>query len=155
MTNARARGSYGDPHDLRRFSDAQEGVYETALSELRNGRKRSHWMWYVFPQCAGLGISATSRRFAIGSVAEAEAYLAHPLLGPRLVECADAVLAVAGRSAHEILGSPDDRKLRSSATLFASVSPPGSVFERLLDKYFAGEHDDATLRWIGRGRASG
>ncbi|MBP6564668.1 MAG: DUF1810 domain-containing protein [Burkholderiales bacterium] len=150
MTDAGTRGSEGDPHDLRRFSEAQEGVYETALSELRNGRKRSHWMWYVFPQCAGLGTSVTSRRFAIGSVAEAEAYLAHPLLGPRLVECADAVLAVAGRSAHEIFGSPDDLKLQSSATLFASVSPPGSVFERLLDKYFAGERDDATLRLIGR-----
>ena len=155
MADAGTRGSDGDPHDLRRFSEAQESVYETALSELRDGRKRSHWMWFVFPQFAGLGSSASCRHFAIRSADEARAYLAHPVLGPRLVECADAVLAVTGRSAHEIFGSPDDLKLRSSATLFASVSPPGSVFERLLDKYFAGERDDATLRWIGRGPASG
>ena len=155
MTGANRTDDASDPYDLRRFLLAQDDVCATALAELRSGRKRSHWMWFVFPQFAGLGSSATSRHFAIMSADEARAYLAHPVLGPRLVECADAVLAVTGRSAHEILGSPDDLKLRSSATLFASVSPPGSVFERLLDKYFAGEHDDATLRWIGRGRASG
>jgi uncharacterized protein (DUF1810 family) len=155
MADAGTRGSDGDPHDLRRFSEAQESVYETALSELRDGRKRSHWMWFVFPQFAGLGSSATSRHFAIRSADEARAYLAHPVLGPRLVECADAVLAVTGRSAHEIFGSPDDLKLRSSATLFASVSPPGSVFERLLDTYFGGRRDDATLRLIGSAPASG
>jgi uncharacterized protein (DUF1810 family) len=139
-----------DPHDLARFVRAQERDYATALSELRSGRKRSHWMWYVFPQCHGLGSSPTSAQFAIRSVAEAEAYLRHPVLGPRLVECAEALLAIEGRSARDILGSPDDLKLKSSATLFALVSPAGSVFERLLDRYFAGARDDRTFRLLGR-----
>lgn len=130
-----------DPHGLGRFVQAQKHDYEQALSELRAGQKRSHWMWYIFPQFDGLGFSATSRRYAIKSVAEAEAYLAHSVLGLRLTECADAVLSVQGRSASEIFGSQDDIKLRSSATLFAHVSPPGSVFERLLDKYFEGSRD--------------
>ena len=138
-----------DPHDLGRFVRAQEGDYERALSEVRAGRKRSHWMWYVFPQYDGLGFSETTRRYAIKSVAEAQAYLAHPVLGPRLTEIAEATLGVDGRSAHEVLGSPDDMKLRSCATLFAHVSPPRSVFHRLLDKYFRGERDDRTLRLIG------
>ncbi len=155
MTGANRTGDASDPHDLRRFLLAQDGACATALAELRSGRKRSHWMWFVFPQFAGLGSSATSRHFAIRSADEARAYLAHPVLGPRLVECADAVLAVTGRSAHEIFGSPDDQKLRSSATLFASVSPPGSVFERLLDTYFGGRRDDATLRLIGSAPVSG
>jgi uncharacterized protein (DUF1810 family) len=106
-------------------------------------------MWYVFPQFDGLGFSPTSRRYAIKSVAEAQAYLAHPVLGPRLTECAEAALRVEGRSALEVFGSPDDMKLRSCATLFAHVSPAGSVFERLLSKYFDGERDDRTLRLIG------
>jgi len=139
-----------DPYDLARFVRAQERDYATALSELASGRKRSHWMWYVFPQCHGLGSSPISRHYAIRSVAEAEAYLRHPVLGPRLVECAEALLAIEGRSAHEIFDSPDDLKLRSSATLFARVSPPGSVFEQLLDRYFAGARDDRTLRLLGR-----
>ena len=126
-----------DPYDLERFVRTQDGTaYETALAEIRSGRKRSHWMWYVFPQVAGLGFSEMSQRFAIESAAEARAYLAHPVLGPRLVECVEAVLAVKGRSAHAIFGSPDDLKLRSCATLFAQVSPPGSVFERLLEDVF-------------------
>jgi len=148
LRQASEPGIAGDPHDLGRFLQAQEGDYEAALSELRNGRKRSHWMWYVFPQYNGLGSSSTSKRYAIKSIAEAEAYLNHPVLGPRLRECAEAVCRVEGRSAHDIFGSPDDMKLRSSATLFASVSPAGSVFERLLDRYFAGERDGNTLQLL-------
>jgi uncharacterized protein (DUF1810 family) len=102
-------------------------------------------MWFVFPQLAGLGLSATSRRYAIRDLAEARAYLEHPILGKRLVECGEAALGVEGRSAFEVFGSPDDMKLRSCATLFSRVSPPGSVFHRLLDKYFGGEPDDRTM----------
>jgi uncharacterized protein (DUF1810 family) len=138
-----------DPYDLTRFVLAQEADYETALSEIRRGHKRSHWMWYIFPQYDGLGFSTMSRRYAIKSLAEAEAYLQHPVLGPRLLECAEAAVGVAGRSASEIFGSPDDMKLRSSATLFAIVSAPGSVFDRLLDKYFGGERDPKTLQLLG------
>jgi uncharacterized protein (DUF1810 family) len=133
-----------DPHNLNRFLEAQEGVYERALSEIRAGQKRSHWMWFIFPQYDGLGLSEISKRYAIKSLAEAEAYLQHPVLGPRLIECIEAALAVEGRSANEIFGAPDDMKLRSCATLFAQVSPPGSVFERVLDKYFEGEPDERT-----------
>jgi uncharacterized protein (DUF1810 family) len=138
-----------DPHDLDRFVEAQEDCYARALAEVRSGRKRSHWMWYVFPQLEGLGSSPTSRRYAIRSLAEAEAYLRHPILGPRLVECSEAALGVEGRSALEVFGSPDDMKLRSCATLFACVSPAGSVFHRLLDRYFQGRRDDRTLRLLG------
>jgi uncharacterized protein (DUF1810 family) len=137
-----------DPHQLSRFVDAQEGVYERALSEIRGGLKRSHWMWFIFPQYDGLGSSDISKRYAIKSLAEAGAYLAHPVLGPRLLECAEAVHAVEDRSATEIFGSPDDMKLRSCATLFAQVSPRGSVFERMLDKYFDGKADERTLELL-------
>jgi uncharacterized protein (DUF1810 family) len=137
------------PEDLTRFVLAQEADYETALSEIRSGRKRSHWMWYIFPQYEGLGSSAMSRRYAIKSRAEAEAYLMHPILGPRLLECFEAVVGVEGRSVFEIFGHPDDMKLRSCATLFACVSPAGSVFDRLLEKYFRGERDAGTLRLLG------
>jgi uncharacterized protein (DUF1810 family) len=140
-----AMGVEDDLFDLRRFLDGQEGAYQQALSEIRRGRKTSHWMWYVFPQIRGLGFSAMAERYAISSAAEAEAYLRHPVLGRRLVECFEAVLEVEGRSAHDIFGSPDDLKLRSCATLFAAVSPAGSVFHRLLDKYFEGEPDEKTL----------
>jgi uncharacterized protein (DUF1810 family) len=140
--------SINDPYDLDRFVRAQESCYERALAEIRSGRKRSHWMWCIFPQLAGLGRSPTSQKFSIKSLAQAEAYLRHPVLGPRLVECAEAVLAVEGRSAHDIFGSPDDRKLKSCATLFAIVSHPGSVFDRLLDTYFRGDRDDRTLRLL-------
>jgi uncharacterized protein (DUF1810 family) len=139
-----------DPHDLQRFVDAQRTTYDRALRELTDGRKRSHWMWYVFPQIEGLGASAMARRFAIASLQEAEAYLRHPILGPRLAACAEAVLAVEGHTALEILGTPDDVKLRSSATLFAQISPPRSVFHRLLDRYFGGEPDEATLRILAK-----
>jgi uncharacterized protein (DUF1810 family) len=137
-----------DPYDVNRFVEAQRDNYEPALAEIRAGRKQSHWMWYVFPQFAGLGFSPTSQRYAIKSVAEARAYLEHPVLGPRLVECAEAALGLVGRSAREVFDFPDDLKLRSSATLFASVAPPGSVFDRLLAKYFQGERDDQTLRLL-------
>ena len=139
-----------DPYDLARFVRAQEPDYDQAMSEIRGGRKRSHWMWYIFPQFDGLGVSSTSRQYSIKSAAEAEAYLRHPVLGPRLLESVQAVLGVEGRSALEVFGSPDDMKLRSCATLFACVSPAGSVFEQLLDRYFGGERDDKTLRLIGR-----
>jgi len=140
----------GDPHDLNRFVEAQEGVYERALGEVRAGRKRSHWMWFIFPQIDGLGSSPMAKQYAIKSRAEAEAYLAHPLLGPRLVACAEAAAAVPGTAtALDVFGSPDDMKLRSSATLFACVSPVGSVFEKVLDRYFQGERDSATLRLLG------
>jgi uncharacterized protein (DUF1810 family) len=139
-----------DPYDLDRFVRAQERDYAQAMSEIRSGRKLSHWMWYVFPQFEGLGFSATSRRYSIKSVAEAAAYLRHPILGPRLLESARATLDVENRSASEIFGAPDDMKLRSCATLFASVAPPGSVFQQLLDRCFGGEPDPETLRLIGR-----
>ena len=137
-----------DPHWLVRFVEAQESTYAQALSEIRAGRKQSHWMWFVFPQLAGLGPSPASVYYAIGSLEEADAYLRHPVLGPRLLECMDAVLAVEGRSAAEIFGSPDDLKLRSCATLFARVSPPGSVFEQVLAKYYDGEPDPMTLELL-------
>ncbi len=137
-----------DPFNLHRFIGAQQGIYDLVLAEIRSGRKESHWMWYIFPQYDGLGTSAMAQRYAIKSLAEAEAYLGHPLLGPRLVECAEAVLAISGRSASEVFGYPDDMKLRSCATLFAVVSPAGSVFHRLLDKYFAGERDERTMQLL-------
>lgn len=141
--------SVDDPYDLRRFGRAQEADYEQALSEIKSGRKRTHWMWYIFPQCDGLGFSSTARYYAIKSIAEAKAYLDHPILGPRLLECAAAVVGVEGRSATEIFGTPDDLKLRSCSTLFACVSPPGSVFDRLLAKYYRGERDGRTLQLQG------
>ena len=137
-----------DPFELERFVAAQAADYQRALEAIRAGRKQSHWMWYIFPQLAGLGSSPTSQRYAIRSLAEARAYLEHPVLGPRLRESVAAVLAVAGRSVHEIFGSPDDLKLRSCATLFAAVVPGDSVFQRLLDQYFAGEPDPRTVRLI-------
>jgi uncharacterized protein (DUF1810 family) len=138
-----------DPYDLNRFLQAQEDEHEQALSEIASGRKRTHWMWYIFAQLDGLGFSSTSRRYAIKSLDEARAYLDHPILGPRFRECAEAVLRVEGRSAREIFGSPDDLKLRSCATLFACVSPPGSVFDGLLTKYDRGRRDDRTLHLLG------
>jgi uncharacterized protein (DUF1810 family) len=138
-----------DPYNLTRFVRAQEGVYEQALAEIKGGRKHSHWMWFIFPQIDGLGFSTTSRLYAIKSRAEAKAYLDHPVLGPRLVECAEAALAVEGRTASQIFGSPDDMKLRSCATLFAHVSPQGSVFERLIRNFFEGRRDGKTLSRLG------
>jgi uncharacterized protein (DUF1810 family) len=134
-----------DPFDLQRFVDAQAPVYDRVLLELREGRKRSHWMWFVFPQIAGLGSSPMAQRYAIASRAEAAAYLAHPLLGPRLRECARLVTATEGRSIHDILGSPDDMKFHSSMTLFAEAAPADADFSAALDKYFGGKRDPATL----------
>lgn len=139
-----------DPYHLNRFVEAQSVNYSDALSELRSGQKRSHWIWYVFPQIAGLGQSAMSVRYAIRSEDEARAYLADPVLGPRLIESAEAILAIRNKSAREILGTPDDLKLRSSATLFAHVSPPGSVFQRILDTYYSSEPDPKTLQLLSR-----
>jgi uncharacterized protein (DUF1810 family) len=139
-----------DPHRLERFVEAQDGVYVQALSELRAGRKRSHWMWFVFPQVAGLGMSAISQKYAIASPDEARAYLDHPVLGPRLVECAQAVLTLPDRTAREIMGSPDDVKLRSSMTLFVRAgSEP--VFQQVLDTFFDGELDPRTLELLQEG----
>ncbi len=140
-----------DPHNLSRFVRAQKDDYAQALSELRSGRKRTHWIWYIFPQIDGLAFSATSKRYAIKSAEEARAYLDHPVLGPRLLECAGALLRIEGGSATEILGSPDDMKLNSCATLFASVLPTGSVFDRLLEKYYRGERDSKTLQLLSAG----
>ena len=137
-----------DPFELRRFVEAQEGVYAQALAELKGGRKRSHWMWFVFPQFDGLGFSSTAKHYAIKSLDEARAYLAHPLLGPRLRECADALLKVEGRSAAEIMGSPDDLKLRSCATLFAEITPDDSPFARLLQKHYRNQPDLKTLQLL-------
>jgi len=140
-----------DPFGLHRFMEAQERVYGSVLSELGNGQKRSHWMWFIFPQIAGLGQSSTSIHYSIKSVEEARAYLEHPVLGTRLVECSRALLDVEGRSASAIFGYPDDMKLRSSMTLFASVAEdPRSVFVQVLDRYFEGERDDATLAIMKR-----
>lgn len=133
-----------DPFTLRRFIEAQDPVYDQALAELRRGRKTSHWMWFIFPQIAGLGFSAMSRRFAISSLAEARAYVAHPVLGSRLRECVATVLGVEERSATEILGRPDDMKLHSSLTLFAQASDE-AVFREALDRFFGGKLDAATL----------
>ena len=135
-----------DPFDLRRFVAAQDGVYGDVVAELRAGRKRSHWMWFVFPQIAGLGSSAMAKRYAIASRAEAEAYLAHPVLGERLRACTDLVLAVRDRDITAILGSPDDVKFRSSMTLFGRAAPGEARFGAALDRYFGGEPDVATLQ---------
>lgn len=124
--------------DLDRFVRAQDGVYDVALAELRAGRKRTHWMWFVFPQIAGLGSSPTARRYAIATLDEAREYLAHPVLGARLAEAAEAVLAVPERSAAEILGHPDDLKLRSSMTLFARAAEDPKVFQAVLDRFYGG-----------------
>jgi len=136
-----------DPFDLQRFVDAQQGVYPQARDELAAGCKRSHWMWFVFPQLRGLGRSATAQHYGIGSKAEAQAYWAHPLLGPRLRECTELALAVDGRSANEIFGPPDDLKFRSCMTLFAAATGE-RLFRRALDKYFGGSDDAQTLRLL-------
>jgi uncharacterized protein (DUF1810 family) len=130
---------------LERFVTAQAPVHDRALKVLRAGRKQSHWMWFVFPQIAGLGHSAMAQTYAIESLGEARAYLAHPLLGARLRECCEAVMAVPGKSAHEIFGSPDDLKFRSCLTLFAHAAPNEALFRAALNKYFDGEEDALTL----------
>ena len=134
-----------DPYDLQRFVDAQKGVYESVINELRAGRKRSHWIWFVFPQIQGLGSSPTAVRFEIASADEARAYLAHELLGPRLRECARLVSQIDGRSIEEIFGWPDYLKVRSSMTLFARSTDDNGDFLAVLEKFYGGEEDPATL----------
>ncbi len=134
-----------DPFDLQRFVDAQDRIYDTVIDELTAARKRSHWMWFIFPQLRGLGSSPTAVRFAISSADEARAYLAHDLLGPRLRECARMVARIDGRSAEDIFGWPDDMKLRSSMTLFARTADDNADFVAVLDKFYGGEQDPATL----------
>jgi len=133
---------------LARFVDAQSVVYERVIGELRAGENRSHWMWFVFPQVAGLGFSEMAVRYAVQSREEAEAYLAHPLLGVRLLECCEALLAVESRTALQIMGEPDHWKLQSSMTLFAEVSGAGSVFEQVLWKYYEGRRDRRTREFL-------
>lgn len=141
--------------NLERFVAAQAAVYHQVRAELRAGRKRTHWIWFIFPQIAGLGSSSTSVHFAIQSLEEARAYLQHPLLGPRLVECVETLLHLEGRTASEIFPFPDDLKLRSSLTLFECAAGPGSVFSRGLEKYFNGSRDERTLEWLNRGKSRG
>ncbi len=135
-------------YDLERFVTAQEPVYDQVLAELRGGRKRSHWMWFIFPQLDGLGRSPTARYYAIRGRGEAHQYLAHPLLGARLRECTEALLALPAPSISDILGFPDDLKFRSSMTLFSEMSEPGSVFATALDRFFGGKPDDQTLQLL-------
>jgi uncharacterized protein (DUF1810 family) len=134
-----------DPHNLQRFVDAQTPVYPQVCDELRGGCKQGHWMWFIFPQVAGLGSSEMARRFAIASLDEARAYLEHPILGPRLRECARLVCQVEGRSARQMFGGVDEMKFRSSMTLFAKAAAGQSVFEECLEKFFGGQRDPATL----------
>lgn len=135
-----------DPYNIDRFLTAQNegGTYDQALAELQGGSKRGHWMWFVFPQIAGLGQSATSRRYAISSLDEARAYLRHPVLGPRLIECADAVAGLKNRTAGQIFGGIDAQKLHSSGTLFLRAAPGEPVFKQILYQYFEGQPDAAT-----------
>lgn len=132
-------------HDLQRFLDAQQPVYTDALEELRAGRKRSHWMWFIFPQIEGLGRSETARFYALANMDAAKAYLGHPTLGQRLLDCTNTMLTHKRRTAHDILGSPDDLKFRSSMTLFMAANEKGSPFERALQQFYGGEPDQATL----------
>ena len=143
-----------DPFNLQRFVDAQNRVYKQVCAELRRGRKESHWMWFVFPQIQGLGSSRTSRTYAISSAEEAEAYLSHPILGPRLRECTSVVNQIKGSSVNEIFGYPDDLKFHSSVTLFAEVAPDDRVFLAALRKYFGGQLDQATINLLRPSRTS-
>jgi uncharacterized protein (DUF1810 family) len=144
--------SGADPFDLRRFVDAQDRVYDTVLAELRNGTKRSHWIWFVFPQLRGLGHSATAQHYGISSLGEARAYLAHPLLGPRLRECSRLLAAIDGRSVEQIFGWPDNLKVRSSMTLFAHATDDNAEFRAVLNKFYNGEDDTATVELLNTAR---
>ncbi len=146
--------STANPHDLERFVAAQRDSYETALAELRRGAKRSHWMWFIFPQVAGLGSSPMAIRYAIKSRFEAVAYLSHPVLGARIRECAAALLRFTGKSACEIMGSPDDLKLRSSMTLFAAVAEADAPFQKVIDRYFDGVGDPRTRDFLAPRRTN-
>jgi uncharacterized protein (DUF1810 family) len=133
-------------HHLQRFVNAQQDSYQNALAEVKNSRKQGHWMWYIFPQIKGLGFSETSKFYGISNIAEAVGFLEHPVLGSRLVQICKALLALQSNNAHQVFGSPDDLKLRSSMTLFSQVPNPDPVFENVLQKFFEGKPDDATLR---------
>ena len=137
-----------DPFHLSRFTNAQEGLYQNVLVELRTGQKRTHWMWFIFPQISGLGHSDMAKHYAIKSEEEARQYLTHPVLGARLLKCAETVFAIEGRTVSQIFGHPDDIKLRSCLTLFGCVAGPQSIFTKVLDKYFNGEKDGETLRLL-------
>jgi uncharacterized protein (DUF1810 family) len=137
-----------EPYDLQRFVHAQDRMYDTVIDELRGGRKRSHWIWFVFPQLRGLGRSPTALQYGIASLDEARAYLAHEVLGPRLRECARLVAAIDGRSVGDIFGFPDDLKVRSSMTLFARATDDNADFVAVLDKFYNGEEDPATLELL-------
>ncbi len=145
--------SAGD-FDLDRFVEAQDPIYKRVVAELRRGRKESHWMWFIFPQVSGLGLSVTAARYAIASIEEASAYLDHPVLGARLRECTDIVNAIADRSADAIFGYPDTLKFRSSMTLFAEAATDESRFREAIVKFFGGGFDDKTLLLLGRGKTS-
>ena len=134
-----------DPFDLQRFVDAQAPVYERVRAELKKGRKQSHWMWFIFPQIAGLGHSAMAQRYAISSLDEAKAYLVHSVLGRRLLECTRLMIQVEGKTAYDILGSPDDMKFHSCLTLFARAAPQEEIFMDALEKYFGGAEDQGTV----------
>lgn len=135
--------------DLQRFLDAQEHDFEIALAEIRRGRKQSHWMWYIFPQIAGLGFSETARFYAIKDKTEAENYLAHPTLGKRLIEISSALMEIEGKTANQIFGNPDDMKLKSSMTLFGALDAANPLFQKVLDKYFGGAKDLRTIEILG------
>jgi uncharacterized protein (DUF1810 family) len=137
-----------DAYDLNRFLIAQQSVYDRALAELKSGQKRTHWMWYIFPQIDGLGCSPTAKRYSIKSIEEARQYLNHPVLGKRLLECTEAVVVIKGGSLSEIFGYPDDLKFKSSMTLFEKIAGLGSVFSSALDMFCHGERDAATLRLL-------
>lgn len=139
-----------EEHNLQRFLDAQKNDYPRALAEIKNGRKQSHWMWYIFPQIQGLGYSSTSRFYAIKDLQEAQAYLAHPLLGSRLVEICQELLNLESQDARAIFGSPDDLKLKSSVTLFAALPHTNAVFQSVLDKFYQGNKDHKTLQIISK-----
>lgn len=143
-----------DPYDLQRFVTAQESVYASVLQELKAGQKRTHWMWFIFPQVDGLGMSETTRFFAIKSLPEALAYLAHPILGRRLRECVSILLTLEGRSVHDIFSSPDDLKLQSCLTLFSTIAEDPVPFRRVLDKYFNSRNDARTLEILNSWRNS-
>ena len=137
-----------DDYNLERFIDAQRSDYSVALSEIKRGRKQSHWMWYIFPQIQGLGFSSTSKYYSIKNIDEAEAYLIHPVLGSRLIEICHALLALETKDAHKIFGSPDDVKLKSSMTLFSEVPGADKVFQSVLQNFFNGTKDGKTLQLI-------
>ena len=139
----------GNKYDLQRFVEAQERSYQQALSEIRMGRKESHWMWFIFPQVNGLGSSSMAQRFAIHSIEEADAYLRHPILGSRLIEISSALLQLKGDDADQVFGSPDNMKLKSSMTLFSLVPTGNDVFQKVLDKFSHGQRDQATLKILG------